>query len=94
MAICRTSYGAAILYPTGRPCISLDKIIIVIIITIIIVIFVTDFSDTEPRVMRLYNAAAAIDGMVTTSVCVPTSKCRDGGGSGGGCFFFFASVSV
>jgi len=47
-----------------------------------------------------YNAAGAdeVEGMATTSVCVPTSKCRDGrsggGGGEGGCFFFLASLSV
>ena len=45
-----TSYGADIL-PTGRPCISLDKIINITII--IVVVVVTDFSDSEPRPRRL-----------------------------------------
>ena len=46
----RTNYGADIL-PTERPCISLDKIIIITII--IVVVIVTDFSDNEPRLRRL-----------------------------------------
>jgi len=48
-----------------------------------------------------YNAAGAdeVEGMATTSVCVPTSKCRDGRsgcgrGDDGGRFFFLASLSV
>ena len=42
------------------------------------------------------DGAAEVVGMATTSVSVPTSKCRDGRGGGGGCYFsfFFASVSV
>jgi len=75
----RTSYGADIL-PTERPCISIDKIII---ITIIIVVGLGVSYTTE------------VEGMATGSVCVVTSKCRvgrsggDGGAGGGGCFFFF-----
>ena len=46
----RSSYGADILSTTERPCITLDKIIITIII---VVVFVTDYSDSEPRLRRL-----------------------------------------
>ena len=49
----RTSYGADILsLPTGEPCISLDKIIIIIFNNRIIIV-VTDYSDSETRLRRL-----------------------------------------
>jgi len=69
----RTSYGDDIL-PTECPCISLDKINIITII--IVVVVVTDFS-----VVNLglgVSCTVELEGMATGSVCVPTSKCRDG----------------
>jgi len=47
----RTSFEPDIL-PTERPCISLDKIIIITIISVVAVV-VTEFSDSEPRLRRL-----------------------------------------
>jgi len=50
-------------------------------------------SSSSSLISPIVNLGAAeVEGLASTSVCVPTSKCCEG--RGGGCFdfFFFASV--